>query len=138
MRLIYSAISGLIALGSALSADAQDYSSICIKEKNGSEYYFPVEGFQLTYAAGMFTAGSSLSGNSGAQTFALSDLELMRFSTDGASVNTVASSIKEDIQVFTTAGVFVDSFASQEEAREKLPSALYIVKSSQGAKVISL
>ena len=140
MRHALLLLSGIIASCSALSAAAQDYPSVCVKEKNGTEHLFNTEGFQLTYADGKVTVENLKASDEASTSFSLNELELMRFSSkSSASISVIPSDTTQcRIEIFSIDGILIGYFESLDDARAQLPSAVYIVKSDSGVRLTAL
>jgi len=112
---------------SMANADTYDYPYMIFQTSDGNETTMQTESLSFTISDGKLVATNT----SGSVTFDLSSLTSMQFSKSGevTAIDKVSSE-KTPVEVFSVAGVSVGKFDCVDDARQSLPSGMYIVKSS--------
>lgn len=114
---------------SALSAQASDYTTLVFQTSSGGATAVSLSSLVLTVSGGKLTATNS----SGTQTFTLSDLSKMYFSTDASTaISGVASATDgEAVSVTSLQGLNMGSYTTLEAARKALRPGVYVVKQQE-------
>ena len=117
----------LMALAGSLAAQADDFPYLTIQATDGTEQSVAVESLKLTFSNGQLVATNS----DGTQTFALSSLSKMYFSTtQTAGISTTISSTPTEgsVEVYSLSGMFMGQFESMTKAKESLRPGVYVMK----------
>lgn len=126
MKKVFFAL--LLAVQTA-SAELYDYPYVAFQTTDGIVKTISVSSLSLTVSDGVLIATS----DDGAESFTLSDLSKMYFTTEAAvtKVQNAESTDTSGVEVTSLAGVFYGTFPSVEAARQSLPAGMYIVKNSK-------
>ena len=115
----------LAVLASAVTASADDYPYLIFRMADGTKQPVAVEGLEITVADGQLV----VTNGDGTQTFELENLVKMFFSTDEtAVVMELPSQQDKAVEVFSVQGVSMGRFDTLDDARAKLVSGIYVVK----------
>ena len=117
----------------AVMAQAADYPYLVFTNTAGTTTVMNVSSLTMT------VSGSSLqvTNSNGTETFALTDLASMQFSTDG-STTTIEQVLEADlpVEVFSVAGVHLGSFGSLREAVRGLSAGAYVIKQGVNTQTV--
>lgn len=128
----------IMGLGSAY-ADGYDYPYLAFEDQNGAVQTVAVEALVLTVQNGQIVATNS----DGSQTFTLTDLSKMYFSTTGSGTTAIqavspqgetagefSASAQQPVEVYTMTGTKLGQFENLNTARTSLVKGIYVVKSA--------
>lgn len=124
MRFLYtSLLSALLLTGTAMPAWADSTNNLVFVLSDQSKITVPSEGLTMTIADNSIIAVSSV----GDVTIPLSELTELYFDEGSSSVG---SALLQSTQatVYSMDGQYRGSYSSLDEARQKLPKDIYIVK----------
>ena len=115
-------------MASTALAIAGDYIYLTLRTANGGETPLVVDKLRLTVSNGQLVATNS----DGSVTFPLSELRVMYFSNDASGISTDIVSMPNDgaVEVYTTSGVLVGSYASLTEAKATMKRGIYVIKTN--------
>ena len=118
----------LSVMASTALAIAGDYIYLTLRTANGGETPLVVDNRRLTVSNGQLVATNS----DGSVTFPLSELRVMYFSNDASGISTDIVSMPNDgaVEVYTTSGVLVGSYASLTEAKATMKRGIYVIKTN--------
>ena len=118
----------LSVMASTALAIAGDYIYLTLRTANGRETPLVVDKLRLTVSNGQLVATNS----DGSVTFPLSELRVMYFSNDASGISTDIVSMPNDgaVEVYTTSGVLVGSYASLTEAKATMKRGIYVIKTN--------
>lgn len=113
----------MVALG-AMTAQAYDYPYLTFQKTDGTVQSVAVDDLTIAVSDGQLVATNA----DGSQTFTLTELSKMYFSTtDAAAIEDVTAS-EAAVEVYTVQGVSKGAFSSMEAARATLQRGVYIIK----------
>jgi len=115
------------------TAKAYDYTYLVFQTTEGTSSAIDVNDLTITIN------GSSLivTNNSGTQSFTLSDLSKMYFSST-AGISDVSSDSNQDVEIYTPSGMFLGKFENLPSAQKQLEKGIYIVKTSSKTTKITI
>lgn len=115
----------LLALTGAMTAQAYDYPYLTFMTGSGTLTSLSVSSLTITVSDGQLVVTNS----GGSQTFTLSDLSKMYFSTEDVSTGISSPAVTDEVEVLTVDGISLGRFAGVEQARTALKSGTYVIKS---------
>ena len=119
----------LLALAGMATAQAEDndYPYLMFQTTDGTTTAVASSNLTITFSDGKLIATDA---NTGTQTFTLTDLSKMFFSTDATGIEeTEAETDNEAVEVFTTTGISLGKFENMKEAQSALERGIYVMKS---------
>lgn len=111
-----------------------DYTTLSFKTVDGQSYHFDIKGLDISFSQEYLTASNP------EISFALplAQIESMEF-TNIASIGTDAminnNKINEETIVFTVSGMAMGIFPSFEDAMQRIPAGVYILKYADGTTI---
>ena len=122
-----------VASTAAFTVGAEDFSSVLVEQRDGSQRCFSAEGFEMTFSDGL----ALITNGKTSANIPLSALASIAFSSAQAAIPTL-SATQTTIDVYSIAGVFLGRYNSEEEARAALGSGIYVIKSAAATKTVLL
>lgn len=113
-----------IALMTAASAQASDYTCITFVKTDGTQTAVSVSNLIMTVENGVITAVS----NDGSVDIPLDQLSKFHFSNDPASVENVEIDYSQPVEVFDTTGKSLGSYDDVRTAVGLLQPGIYVMK----------
>ena len=115
----------LVAIVGTLSAWADDYPYLVFQNADGSVKTVAVESLTITFSDGKLLATNV----AGTETFALSDLSKMYFSSDATGIEEIENGKwkMENSEIFSISGQKMSNVKSQV-ANGQMPKGIYVVK----------
>ena len=110
-----------------MRADEWAYPYLTFETTGGEARSVAVESLSLVMSGGQLV----LTNASGTQTFALSELSKMYFSTSAASGIDALPTDLGRVEVFTPSGLAMGSFETLGQARAALSGGIYLVRAQQ-------
>ena len=114
-----------------VAVHADDYSYITFEKSDGSLTSVALSSLSITISGTTLTAGD--------QTFTLSDLTKMYFSTDDVStgIEEATAVLDGTVDVYSLNGMLFGKYASMKDAAASLKAGIYVIKSkSKNLKVV--
>lgn len=119
-----------ILLG-ALTAQADGYSYLTFVTTDGTKTSVPSSSLSITLSGTTLTAGSN--------TFTLSNLSKMYFTTTDESSTTAINSVDaaegQPVEVTTIDGRHVGTYSTVAEATASLPKGIYVIRSKTASAI---
>lgn len=114
-------------------AKAYDYNYLVFQTANGTSTSVDVKDLTITIN------GTSLvvTNNSGTQSFTLSDLSKMYFSST-AGITDISSDKNQEVEIYSPSGMFVGKFDNLLSAQKQLDKGIYFVKSDNQTSKINI
>lgn len=107
-----------------LSAMAAEYQWLTFRMTDDTEVSVAADKLSINYSDAMLRLKSATVD----ETLAVAQIKSMRFTSSSAGINEVKNNHIENAYYYTVGGIKVGHFTSIEEARENLPSGVYIGK----------
>lgn len=133
-KVLLSALLATMTSLQILAADDYAYSFLVLTTNTGQQTSLPVEGLRLTVNGTNLVATQA----SGTQTFDLSSLASMRFSSGTATVVEQTAITHTTVEVFSLAGMRIGEFANMAECRSKLGKGIYIITQAGKTKKLQV
>ena len=115
----------------SLTTSATDYTYLTFEKSDGSLTSVELSSLTITLSGTTLTAGS--------QTFALSDLTKMYFTTaDVTAIDEIGTTVDCEVEVFTLTGYAMGKYGSMREAMSALRTGVYILKSKSKTLKVSV
>jgi len=117
-----------VAIVVSLMAQAYDYPYLAFQTSDGTVSTVSVESLSITFSDGQLVATSS----DGSQTFTISDLTKMYFSTEGTTaIEDIATEKADGIgDIYDLTGRKVDT--------KEMKRGIYIIKTSNGTRKVTI
>ncbi len=116
-------------------AHAYDYPLLSFRMTDGSTKSVDVESLTLTVVDGTLVVKN----NNTDITLQLSDLDLMYFvSTSTGIAEVEANSLSGEVEIISISGMQLGRYSSIEQAKAALQKGIYIIKTSEGTRKISI
>ena len=112
----------MVALG-AMTAQAYDYPYLTFQMTDGTVQSVAVDDLTIAFSDGQLVATNA----DGSQTFTLTELSKMYFSTTSTAIEDVTAS-EAAVEVYTVQGVSKGTFDSMQTAKASLGKGIYIIK----------
>lgn len=110
---------------------ATDYTYLTFEKSDGSLTSVALSSLTITLSGTTLTAGG--------QTFALSDLKKMYFTTaDVTAIDEIGSTADSEVEVFTLTGCAMGKYCSMREAMSAMGTGVYILKSKSKTLKVSV
>lgn len=106
-----------------------DYPWLTFKMADGSELSVASEGLAINYLDGYLQLKSATED----QSLSCEEINSMKFTTVPASVEGISNILSYEAEYFDLSGKKVGKFATVDEARNALPSGIYIAKSKDNS-----
>lgn len=111
-----------------LMAMASGESWLTFRLKDNSEISVASQNLNIDYSNGVLL----LSSPSVNQTLSINNVKSMRFTTSSAGINEVIGDFASgEIEFYNIGGALVGKFSSIDEAKENLPSGIYIINNGE-------
>lgn len=123
-RLLFS----MLLFLSMASAKADDYKSLIFQTSDGATTSVDLSSLVLTISNGKLTVTNT----SGTQSFTLTDLSKMYFSSNGTTgiENITTNDVNEKLSVYDVSGRKIGDYKSIDSAKSSLKQGMYIVKAN--------
>lgn len=127
-------ILSLTVICASLSVSASDYPYVAIRQADGSEKYIKSTGLSFSVEDGKLVVTHA----DGISQYDMSNLKMMTFAADIASVEKLVLLGDEAVDVYNTSGVLLGHYASVDDARQKITApGVYLLKNRCGtAKIL--
>ena len=131
MKRILTAI-GLFA--GVLAAHAYDYPYLTVQTTDGTTKSVSVESLVLTFQNGQLVATNG----DGSQSFALSSLSKMFFSTTTNAIERPAATASGTVEVYSLSGIALGRYESMTQAKNALKQGIYLMKQNGQTKKVAI
>lgn len=119
----------VLAIAFFASSYAYDYPWLTFQSSDGTETPVSVEGLSMSVSDGNLIVTNA----DGSQTFELSKLSKMFFSTSSTSgISHISDDTTQQVEVYTTAGISLGKISDASQAYSSLRPGLYIIKTDKG------
>lgn len=118
----------------AAQADSYAYPSLTLQTTDGTNCFLSTEALVITFADGQLVATN----NDGTQSFDIASLSKMFFAEETTGIDESATASDGTVEAYTLGGVLMGRFASCDEAKTSLRSGVYVMKSKNQTKKISV
>lgn len=113
----------LLMMTGMLTAHADSYTYLTFEKSDGTLTSVALSSLSITISGTTLTAGD--------QTFALTDLTKMYFTTaDVTAIDEVNTAVNGEVEVFSMNGVAMGKYTTVQEAMSSLRTGVYIVKNN--------
>ena len=110
----------VMAVSSAVGAIAGDYDYLIVQRNDGTQQAFTSSGLTITFSGANATFGTT--------TYSLSELDKMFFSATTTAIRDIQQCEDRFVEVYTTAGVHLGTYAGEVAMKASLPKGIYVVK----------
>lgn len=131
MNRLFAIISLLVG---TTAAQAYDYPYLVVQSADGTTKSIAVESLVLTFQNGQLVA----SNGDGTQSFTLTDLNKMYFTSSATSISQTAEQEEEPVEVYALSGMFIGRFDSLSTAKASLKQGVYLMKTKGTTKKMAI